>query len=256
MQALTKHEAVATGYGLVGPSVSLDFDRNVLILGLIYAIWISPFIGGVRGWPCTIGWLVPPAIWLWRTGDAQALGLRLPGPHRFRNLTLALAAGLLCGFGFFALGSLFPMVTQFTLALPALHRSADYGNVKLFIALIPVGHFVHEIFYRGFLQGRFTVRWKSPWPAILLSALLYAWTHVFIFSSQEFQAIMTTIMGGAAGVANVQRTLAAVVGFSMVESVGAGIAAHFTKSVWPAIAFRVTNLVTVVLLVYPRFGLI
>jgi len=38
----------------------------ILMLGLLYAVAISPFIGGVRGWPCTLGWLIPPALWLWQ----------------------------------------------------------------------------------------------------------------------------------------------------------------------------------------------
>jgi hypothetical protein len=39
----------------------------------------------------------------------------------------------------------------------------------------------------------------------------------------------------------------------MVKSAGAGIAAHFTKTLWPTIAFRVISLVTLVLWMCHRF---
>lgn len=256
MQALHRSGAAAIDYPRVQSQAFTKLDHHVLALGLVYAILVSPFIGGVRGWPCTLGWLVPPVIWLWRTSDLQGLGLRVAGGHRFTKLALAMSAGFLCGLALVALGSLFPAVTKFTLALPALHRNADYGNVKLFIALIPIGHFVHEVFYRGFLQKQLALRLQSPWLAILLSALLYSWTHVFIFSSNEFQTIMTAVVGTNSGVADVERTLAGVVSFSMVESVGAGLALHWTSSVWACVVFRVANLVTVILLVYPRYGLL
>lgn len=256
MQTIDRHGATTLRYPALKVRLSIDFERYLLSGALVYAILVSPFIGGIRGWPCTFGWLSAPALWLWCSGDTKALGLGLTGPKQLRHLALAIAGGLLFGFGFFALGKRFPMIAQFTLALPALHRSADYGNVRLFIALIPVGHFVHELFYRGFLQGQLRKRLQSPWLAILLCALLYSWTHIFIYSSTEFQQIMGSILGNNGDITHVHRTLAAVVSFAMIESVGAGFAVHATKSIWPGVVFRVTNLVTLILLVYPRFGLL
>jgi membrane protease YdiL (CAAX protease family) len=233
--------------------------ESIFMLGLLYAVTVSPFIGGVRGWPCTLGWLVPPVLWLWRTGDRSGIGLQKP-----RTMAPAVgvligfvAIGVLTGFGFYLLGFKLPLISQFTLALPSLHRSFVGNNVKLFLALIPVGHFVHELFYRGFLQTRLALRLGSTAPAIVLSALLYAWTHVFIYSSQEFQMAMASLTGGKlAGIQDVQTTLTLVVAFSFVESALAGLALKWTESIFASVAFRSSNLLTVCLLVYWHNGIL
>jgi membrane protease YdiL (CAAX protease family) len=239
--------------------LTLTFEGNgIFLLGLFYAVAISPFIGGVRGWPCTLGWLVPPALWLWQTKDRSAIGLQAPGSFQRSIAVLggSVGVGVLTGFGFYILGLKLPLVSQFTLALPTLHRSFVGDNVKLFLVLIPVGHFVHELFYRGFLQSRLAARLGSDAPAILVSALLYAWTHVFIYSSQEFQNAMISLTGGKLAVYDVQRTLILVVAFSFVESALAGCALKWTKSIFPAIAIRSSNLLTVCLLVYRQNGIL
>jgi membrane protease YdiL (CAAX protease family) len=237
----------------------VEDSESILMLGLLYAVAVSPFIGGVRGWPCTLGWLVVPLLWLWRTGDRSGLGLQMPRTTAPTMVVLAGFAGIgvITGFGFYLLGIKFPMISQFTLALPTLHRSFVGSNIKLFLALIPVGHFVHELFYRGFLQTRLAARLGSYAPAILLSALLYSWTHIFIYSSQEFQSAMYSVTGGKLmGLQDVQTTLVLVVAFSIVESVLAGVALKWTKSIMAPVAFRSCNLLTVCLLVYRHNGIL
>jgi membrane protease YdiL (CAAX protease family) len=234
-------------------------DHGLFAFALIYAVAVCPFIGGVRGWPCTVGWLIAPALSLWQTRNWQGVGLGSIGsPIRlFRLAAAGVFLGVLIALGFFALRSRFPMLVWFTVALPGLHRSFVGGNVKLFIALIPIGHFVHELFYRGYLQTRLAARMSSGLAGILIAALLYAWTHVFIFSSPEFQLGMQSVLGGTGlGADNVRTTLVAVVAFSFVESIVAGTLLYVTKSIWPAISFRVANLVTLTLLLYPRAHLL
>jgi membrane protease YdiL (CAAX protease family) len=228
-------------------------------LALLYAIGVSPFIGGVRGWPCTLGWLIMPLLYLWKTGRPAEIGLRLPGPFRQSAaiLTASVAIGVSTGFAFYFISGRFPLLSQFTLALPVLHKSFVGTNVRLFLILIPIGHFVHELFYRGYLQRRLASYLNSSFIPILLCALLYAWTHIFIYSSQEFQQAMTSITGDRlGGIHDVQRTLTLIVSFSFVESVLAGIAVKWTKSIFPAIAIRSSNLLTLCLLVYSRMGLL
>lgn len=229
--------------------------NGVFLLALFYAVAISPFIGGVRGWPCTLGWLVPPLLYIWRVGRPSDIGLQAFRGASRTAIVLLLSAGLgtACGFGFYLLGRKLPLISQFTLALPTLHRSFVGTNVKLFLVLIPVGHFVHELFYRGYMQSRLAVRLGTNAAAILISALLYAWTHVFIYSSLEFQQAMISLTGGKlTAVSDVQNTLILVVSFSFVESILAGYAFKLTHSILPAIAIRSSNLLTVCLLVYSQ----
>lgn len=237
--------------------VQVRESNFILMLGLLYAVAASPFIGGVRGWPCTLGWLIPPALWLWQTRDRASIGLQMPRTHAPAAALLAGGiVGVLAGFGFYLLGFKLPLISQFTLALPSLHRSFVGNNIKLFLVLIPVGHFVHELFYRGFLQTRLAARLGADAPAIVLGALLYAWTHVFIYSSVEFQAAMASLTGGRLAAQDVQTTLTLVVAFSFVESFLAGLALKWTKSIFVSIVFRSSNLLTVCLLVYRQNGIL
>jgi membrane protease YdiL (CAAX protease family) len=234
-------------------------SQGIFLLALFYAVAVSPFIGGIRGWPCTLGWLVFPVLWLWKTGRRADIGLQAPSDFGRTTLLLLLsvAIGVLCGFGFYELGLRLPLISQFTLALPTLHKSFVGHNTRLFLALIPVGHFVHELFYRGYMQTRLALRLGSASAAIIVSALLYAWTHVFIYSSYEFQQAMTSLTGGRlAEITNVQNTLTLVVGFSFIESVLAGYALKLTKSILPAVAIRSSNLLTLCLLVYSQNGIL
>jgi membrane protease YdiL (CAAX protease family) len=241
----------------VRPMAEVRASQWIFTIGLLYAVAVSPFIGGVRGWPCTLGWFIAPALWLWRTHDRWSIGLQAPrAPSSVSALAGCIGAGVLTGMGFYWLGFKLPLISQFTLALPSLHRSFVGNNILLFLALIPVGHFVHELFYRGFLQSRLAVCLDSDAQAIILCALLYAWTHVFIYSSREFQAAMASITQGKLAAQDVRMTLILVVAFSFVESLIAGFALKWTKSIFPSIAFRSSNLLTVCLLVYQRNGIL
>lgn len=231
----------------------------IFLLGLLYAIAVCPFIGGVRGWPCTVGWLIFPLLYLYQTKSRAEIGLCAPGPlgRSVIIVILGIAIGVLTAFAFYFTGLRLPLLSHFTLALPALHRSFVHDNIWLFLVLIPAGHFVHELFYRGYLQKQFAAYLGSGFAAILLGALLYAWTHVFIFSSREFQQAMISVPGGSLdSLGDVQRTLTTVVGFSFVESVLAGFAVKWTNSIIPAIAIRSSNLFMVCLLVYSKTGLL
>ncbi len=234
-------------------------DDLLFILALLYAVAVSPFIGGVRGFVCMIGWLIVPIVWIWRTRSWEGVGLRSMAIKRSQAgvLLASIATGLCTAAILRVLSIQVPVLTGFVAALPYLHRGFVGNNIPLFIAMIPVGHFVHELFYRGYLQSRFTERLNSFAPAIILSALLYAWTHVFIFSSREFQLAMAAVYGpGGLGTADVQRTITAVVSYSFIESTLAGVALRLTGSIWPGILIRWSLLTAVCMIVYTRTGLL
>jgi membrane protease YdiL (CAAX protease family) len=228
----------------------------MFFIALLWAIAVAPFIGGVRGVATNAGWLLLPLIWLRFHPHPSLIGL---GPLRpARRILLiaasALGAGVCTGFALTAVGHCFPPLVQFTLALPSLHRGVCGGSIVLFIALIPVAHFGHELFYRGYLQSRFTTLFHAAGPAILLTGVLFAWTHVFIFSSPDFRAVFARMTGAPAPSPEV--ILAAVTAFTFVESVAAGFIFHVSKTLLGPVAFRAANLITIVLIAYPAAGLL
>lgn len=232
-------------------------DRIALAAALVYAVCVSPFIGGVRGPMTTFGWIAIPLAWAAARRRWCDVGL---GASRRRNATAAAvgaAAGLATGLLLLAVNRAVPEFLQFVWALPALHREMVFGNIVLFLLGIPLAHFIHELFYRGFLQTHLARAFASPVLAILLCALLYAWTHVFIFASDEYRAAVAAVVG-ATGVplAGALTTLQAVVIFSFVESILGGAAFHLTGSLWSTVALRATNLSIIVAVLYPRAAIL
>jgi membrane protease YdiL (CAAX protease family) len=226
-------------------------DHLCFTAAIAYGIWVSPFIGGVRGAPTIVGWLAVPLLWLLvtRRGDAIGLGRGVWTRRSAATVVLWGGVGVASGLLFLAVATVIPAALTFVFALPALHRGAVGDNIVLFVVLIPAAHFVHELFYRGYLQSQLVARLASPVNAIMLAALLYAWTHVFIFSSAEIGVASSQVREPSS-------TLHGVIIFSFVESLVGGIAFHWTRNLLSTIAFRAANLTTIVLVLYPRAGLL
>ena len=232
-------------------------ERAFLLAGLAYAVCVSPFIGGIRGVPVAMGWLAIPLLWAWRAKAWRELGLApgRPAAVWLRQVILSAAAGAVVAVAVLGVAEVYPELLRFLGVIPALHRDTVNGNIPLFLALIPVAHAVHELFYRGFLQSRLSARLGSPAAAILLAGLLYAWTHVFIYSSLEYSAGLSALFGPGSG-DDVAATLRAVALFALLESVGAGMAFHKTQNLFTAVAFRAAHLITLCAVVFPRIGLL
>jgi membrane protease YdiL (CAAX protease family) len=233
--------------------------RALFFVGLVYAVAVSPFIGGIRGIPVAVGWLLLPLLWASvAAGGWAGLGLRPGRPLKSWLIALggAGAAGAVTATLLLAVGSRVPHLLEFVAVIPHLHRDTVAGNIVLFVALIPVAHVVHELFYRGFLQQRLAERLGVA-PAILLGALAYAWTHVFVYASADYAAGAAALAPAGSGTAAAtEATLIAVTVFAFVESIGAGLALHLTRNLFAAVAFRAVNLIIVALAVFARHGLL
>ncbi len=229
-----------------------------VLAGLTFAVCVSPFIGGIRGLGTMLVWLILPLAWGYRRRGWRQLGLQT-GASAGRwaaAVAVSAVAGIAVAGLFLWAGSAYPVLLEFIGVIPALHGEMVL-SIPFFIAMIPVAHVVHELFYRGFLQSRLTAELGSAPAAILFGALLYAWTHVFIYASLEYQAGAHELYAGTATApASVEVTLRAVTFFAFVESIGGGTAFHLTGNVFAAVAFRAANLMTLVLVVFPRVGLL
>jgi membrane protease YdiL (CAAX protease family) len=206
-----------------------------------------------------LGWLTLSLVYFGQLRQWRLFGLGTlrPRPVRVLSLFCSLFVGITAAWGLLALSGSFPLLTGFVLALPQIHRSLVHGNVWLFLALIPFGQLTHELFYRGFLQQELARRLRAPVAAIALSTVLYAWTHVFIFSSLEFASDLRSVAGQRfGGLQDVRTTLAAVVAYSMVESILSGIALLITRSIWPSVLIRSSLLVSVCFVLFRRYGLL
>lgn len=232
-------------------------DRIAVAAALVFAVGISPFVGGVRGPITTLGWVAIPLAWAALGRRWRDVGLGARRGSTARAIVLGGAAGLATGLLLLAVNRTVPAFLQFVWALPSLHREMVFGNITLFLLGIPLAHFIHELFYRGFLQTHLSRAFASPVPAILLCALLYAWTHVFIFASEEYRAAVSAV-AGATGVplAGALPTLQAVVVFSFIESILGGTAFHLTGNLWSTVALRAANLSIIVAVLYPRAAML
>ncbi len=226
-------------------------DRLCFTAAIAYGIWGSPFIGGVRGTPAIVGWLAIPVLrlLLTRRGEELGLGRAVWTARSAATVVRWGGVGVASGLLFLGVATMVPAALEFVFALPTLHRGAVGDSIVLFVVLIPAAHFVHELFYRGYLQSQLVARLASPANAIMLAALLYAWTHVFIFSASEVGAVLSQVREPSS-------TLQGVIIFSFVESLVGGIAFHCTKNLLSTIAFRAANLTTIVVVLYPRAGLL
>ncbi len=230
----------------------------IFVLALVFAAVVSPFIGGVRGLAPNLCWLAFPLFFLWRSAKPEGLRLRLPASRAETGKIVACSLALGCGTGLLLLlaAHWFPPLLQFIYALPGLHRGVCGGHIAVFILLIPAAHFAHEFFYRGLLQTNLEALLKSVPAAIAVAAVLFAWTHVFVFSSPEVQRLEAQVLPASAmqgmGVETVLRT---VVLFTFVESVAAGALLRLFGTLAAPVLFRSANLVTIVVVLYTRSGL-
>jgi membrane protease YdiL (CAAX protease family) len=232
---------------------------SIFVFALVYAVLISPFIGGVRGLAPNLCWLAWPLIFLWRDRKPAWLGLRLPASLWNTGKIAGLSAALGCGTGAILLlaAGWYPSLLQFIYALPGLHRGVCGDHIVLFIFLIPVAHFAHELFYRGFLQMKLAVLLKSVPAAIAVAAVLFAWTHVFVFSSPEIQSLEAQALPASAmQEMSVEAVLKTVTLFTLVESAGAGILLQMFGTLIAPVLFRTANLTTIVIVLYSRAGLV
>lgn len=232
---------------------------GVFVVALVHAVGVSPFIGGVRGLAPNLCWLALPLLFLWRVRRPELLGLRLPPSPGKTGLVAAASAALGCGAGLLLLlaAGPFPALLQFVYALPGLHRSVCGDRLLLFIALIPAAHFAHELFYRGFLQTRLAALLGSVPAAIAVAAVLFAWTHVFVFSSPEIQSLEAQAPPAAAVQAmSAQTVLQTVTLFTFVESLAAGTLLQLSGTLLAPVLFRTANLTTIVIVLYTRAGLV
>ena len=187
------------------------------------------------------------------------LGLRLPATPRKTAAIALSSAALGCGTGLILLlvAGWYPGLLQFIYALPGLHRGVCGDHIVLFIFLIPVAHFAHELFYRGFLQTKFSALLKSVPAAIAVAAVLFAWTHVFVFSSPEIQSLEAqAVPASAMQGMSVEAVLKTVTLFTLVESVGAGILLQLFGTLIAPVLFRTANLTVIGIVLYSRAGLV
>lgn len=223
--------------------------QRALLAALVFAIALCPFVGGVRGVPPYLGWVLIPlaAVGFAPRRARSELYLDLPGGSWRGVFTVLVCAGVgaACGLAWLRLGRGWPGLIEFVRLLPWLHRELVGGRVWLFLALIPAAHVAHELFYRAFVQQRLAARLGLP-AGVLLGALLFAWTHVFVFSSGEYLGALAALRG-TAGPEAAGQTLAAVIGFCSVEALVGGTLLARTRSLWSAVAFRAANLLVITL---------
>lgn len=225
-------------------------ERRALVAALFFAVALCPFAGGVRGPLPYAGWVLIPlyAVAFSPRRALSGLDLGLPGGTTRGLLTLAAcaAAGALCGLAFLRLEGPFPRLIEFVQLLPWLHRDMVAGRVWLFLALIPAAHVAHELFYRAFVQRRLGARLGAP-AGLLIAALLFAWTHVFAFTSGEYVGALLRLRGGLPDPSAAQGALAGVMAFCALESLFSGLLVMRTRSLWSGVAFRAANLLVIAL---------
>ena len=212
------------------PASGLAFTFAVL-----FAIWIAPFVGGIRGPAVYAGWLLFPFL-----AHRESLLARVRIAHlrtRLPQAAASAAGGALVGLALLALRPIWPSLLAFVRVLPTLHRDMVGGSPLILMALVPAGHVVHELFYRDLLQRELEDRLGSGPQAILMAGLLFSWTHVFVF--QQLGLAPHEYVG--------------LMAFTWIESLVAGSIFARTRSVTAAVAFRAANLLVVMfaLLVIP-----
>lgn len=208
---------------------------------LFFSIFISPIIGGIKGFSVNLLWLLIPLSWGMVTKRWSQLGLNVhqfPPLKLLKLLSISFLGGILCGVFLLVINNRIPDFLYFLLILPSLHKQMTLGNPWILISLIPVAHFIHEIFYRGYIQSTLTLKFSSVIPSILFSSLLFAWTHVFIYSSLK------------------EITLGYVICFVFIESIIGGYLFYVTKNLLSSVTFRSTNLIVISIILYKQKGLI
>ena len=126
----------------VRPMAEVRAGQWIFTIGLLYAVAVSPFIGGV---PAGVHAGMAHCADVVALEDTRPVATACEAPRAPSPVSAVagfIGAGVLTGIGFYWLGFKLPLISQFTLALPSLHRSF-VGNIGLFLVLIPVGHFVH-----------------------------------------------------------------------------------------------------------------
>jgi membrane protease YdiL (CAAX protease family) len=247
----TRHSVLA---GQVNAQRS-QFQDKLFTLALLLAIFLFPLIGGIRGVAIYAGWFAFPLIAAWQQRSGSAFGLNWPpGFLRFAGIALTSAIlGVTCAALLLKFNTRVPVV-QFVYMLPYLHKSVVGNSFVFFLALIPVAHTAHELFFRGYLQSELSRR-LTPWAGLGLATLLFAWTHVLIFSSDECRHILQAIDPTLPGLhVSESELLRSVLGFAGLESVIAGALLMATRTVVSGIIFRASNLIMIALILHHRLG--
>ena len=238
-----------------GSAQRSQFQDRLFTLALLLAIFLFPLIGGIRGAPVYIGWFAVPLIAAWQQRSGAAFGLKLPPTFfSFAGVVLASAIlGVACAALLLKLNSKIPVV-QFVYMLPYLHKSVVGNSFVLFLAMIPIAHTAHELFFRGYLQSELSRR-LTPWAGLGLAALLFAWTHVLIFSSEECLQILQAVNPMLPGLhLSESELLRTVLGFACLESLIAGTLLMATRTVLSGIIFRASNLMMITVILHRRLG--
>jgi membrane protease YdiL (CAAX protease family) len=164
---------------VTGPLLEGTVGRSLLLY--------LPFLAllGLSSWQPALSWLAPlalllllvGAVWLWHSEGRGIRDLGLQGPRRWWGHLLA---GL-------AIGLVLPMALLSLLALGGavgLERAEPAGSLFLPIltgalrAVVQAALLVavEEVVFRGYYLQRFLV--LGTWPAVLLSAALFALAHL------------------------------------------------------------------------------
>lgn len=217
----------------------------MLALGLAAAVLVCPFVGGIRGPVVYLLWV--GLSWLAADFSIPRLFLARSFTYSLKVATAGALIGLATAAGLLWLDRRYPPALAFVRVLPELHRDMVAGNIAVFILLIPGAHVAHELFYRGFLQQRLSAALRSDMSAILISGLLFAWTHVFVFQSPAYHAAAER-----AGVAHASPAAhTAVLAYAALESAIGGALCARTGTVVASIAFRAAALIALCLALLP-----
>ncbi len=200
-----------------------EYLQNVLLLLSIFFSLLIGFIGGVPSQIALIGFIVIIGIWLFYTKDLNSVGITKE--LLIKNALLGATSGVVVAALMLSIYLNLPEVSAHFFQLPLIFSEKTGIESKNIIKILfPIsyilGSLLHELFYRGFLQGRLSKSIK-PVYSILLVAGLFGWGHF-----PEGIYSMT-------------------IGF--YEGVICGILFHKTGSIISPWSFRVFHMVTILI---------
>ncbi len=206
---------------------------SFLLLAALFGVLACWYVVLPRHWVCDVGFLLlvaaPVALrsfgHIYRSPDPHDLRLDVLGHLAW--IRLALVAMLVLrgwrpgAFGVWprgrewAVGAVYFLVAILPLTFLAIglhvYRFAPAHGPWWQVAGIAIGTFFgmlwvvalsEELFFRGVVERALLDHWRSPLPAIMISAMLYGCSHLWYRHFPNWQdALVTTVLGVACGMA-------------------------------------------------------